>query len=175
MVDKVLELENQLKRCIDQGMPFTDLQALKQEIQSKIFKHANFLRQKLEIWMFVPCKLVNDEWVFLEEPASYKEYLDLKSKNMKFGSFFAQTSCDEYQEAKDRVLFEGFTIIRERGLSGEKYPNSGVFISLAVNDNYTYSGWYFKGIIDSEDEENTIEHLANKGFTLTQTAKKQLS
>lgn len=73
MTDLVIKLENQLKRCIDEGMPFTDLQALKQKIQDAIFNHANFLKQPLNIGMFVPAKLVDGVWVVLEEPITHYE------------------------------------------------------------------------------------------------------
>jgi len=106
MTEKVLELQTQLKRCIEQSMPFTDLQSLKQSIQDKIFKHANLLSQKLELWMFVPCKKVNGVWVVLEEP-----FNDGQNDN------YYSSALQEYQEAKDRVLFDGkFDVNSERQL-----------------------------------------------------------
>jgi len=62
-----------------------------------ICNYVNFLKQPLEIWMFVPCKLVNGVWVVLvEKPLSPKT-----DENWN--------KWIEYQQAKDRVLFKGFT------------------------------------------------------------------
>ena len=70
--------------------------------------HSIFLKQKTEIWMFVACKLVDGVWVVLEEPHNYgilNTYLtgnvimDLSLKN-----------AFEYQQAQERVIFEGFEV-----------------------------------------------------------------
>ena len=39
--------------------------------RERIANYANFLKQKLEIWQVVPCKLVDGVWVVLEEPKYY--------------------------------------------------------------------------------------------------------
>ena len=56
----------------------------------KIRNYANFLKKPLEIWQFVPCKLVDGVWVVLEKKKPF------------------QDNYYEYQEAKSRCLFEGF-------------------------------------------------------------------
>jgi len=65
----------------------------------KIFNYANFLKQLLEIWMFVPCKLVDGVWVVLEKPKETSEGIEAYDFD-----------CQEYQQAKERCLFEGFRI-----------------------------------------------------------------
>jgi len=109
LIEKVTELESQLKRCKSEGMSFTDLQTLKQSILTQIFLFANFLSQKLEILMFVPCKLVDGVWVVLEEPnPENKKYRMIvgeeKEDILDLHSF--DSDLKEYQEAKSKCLFE---------------------------------------------------------------------
>ena len=54
----------------------------------QMVKYALFLKQKLEIWMFVPCKLVDGIWVVLEEKKPFQDHYY------------------EWEEAKERCLFE---------------------------------------------------------------------
>lgn len=56
--------------------------------------YANFLSQPLEIWMFVPC---DEDGNVLEDPGLMPSY-----------------ELNKYREAKDRVLFEGFTIEKQK-------------------------------------------------------------
>lgn len=68
-----------------------------------------FLMQKLEPWMFVPCKEVDGKWVLLEEPQNFLDYQDVYNSCEKDGNLHAwYNDCKRYQEAKERVLFEGF-------------------------------------------------------------------
>lgn len=62
--------------------------------RNSIVNYANFLKQKLELWMFVPCKLVEGVWV----PIKGKE------------NHFIRKELDEFREADKIVLFEGFEI-----------------------------------------------------------------
>lgn len=68
---------------------------------------AKFLIQTAELWMFVPAKLVDGVWVVLEEPLFYKQWLE-HEHNYPYADW-AHIQCKEYQEAKKRLLFEGFT------------------------------------------------------------------
>lgn len=61
--------------------------------------YANFLKQPLELWMFVPCKLVDGVWVILEKPKETSEGIEAYDFD-----------CQEYLQAKERRLFEGFRI-----------------------------------------------------------------
>lgn len=67
-----------------------------------IFRYAKFLKQTLEKWMFVPCKLVDGVWVVLDNPKT-KSYTGNQE-----GARKASKDYDEYQEAKEKCLFEGF-------------------------------------------------------------------
>jgi len=78
-----------------------DLQSNARYIKSTS-DYANFLNQTLNISMFIPAKLVDGEWVVLEHPNCIKE---------KRTAQFYNDKMDEYQQAKENVIFEGFEIL----------------------------------------------------------------
>src|SRR6187402_810881 len=78
----------------------SDCQSTARYIFSTHF-YANFLSQKLELWMFVPSKLVDGVWVVLEEPKEYKNWVELQ----KQGGYSLCHNSNEYQTAKERCLF----------------------------------------------------------------------
>jgi hypothetical protein len=68
------------------------------DFKGVLIKHCNyaeFLKQPLELWMFVPC---DEDGNVISEKYSAKENTENKS--------FAKLS-NEYKEAKERCLFEG--------------------------------------------------------------------
>ena len=159
----------------------------------KMLNYSSFLIQKLELWMFIPCKLVNGVWVVFEKPVEMGEYddrlcnfcsypqegraisaLSLGCEGSRCESAFEnyhdefQTELAEYQEAKERILFEGFEVIKWNH-GGESYSirkNSGtkeevqVVYYKAIPD---YFVWSFK----------TIEDLVKYNLELTPTVQKQ--
>jgi len=102
-------------------------------------KRVLFGKQPLEIWQFVPCKLVDGVWAVLEEPNKYTSNLEIN---------------DEYQQAKDRCLFEGF-----------EYDKYG--FSVLKNKKGC-------GFDEEYMTEHTIEDLVKYNLELTKTAQKQL-
>lgn len=105
--------------------------------------YANFLSQLLELWMFVPC---DSEGNVLEEPKKYSLFL----KGITNGETEEHLrACEQYQAAKDRVLFKGFEYLCEMTF---RYKGSVIIIN---------------GL-------NTIESLYNLDITLTQTALNQI-
>lgn len=64
-------------------------------------KRVEFGKQPLEIWQFVPCKLVDGVWVVLED-------CDCVSDNG------CCVKRNEYQQGKSLCLFEGFELIDEK-------------------------------------------------------------
>lgn len=66
-----------------------------------IFKYADFLKQPLEIWMFVTC---DEDGNVLEEPKAHFP----TTNNQLEETIFKQNK--EYREAKERVLFEGLDL-----------------------------------------------------------------
>ena len=87
---------------------FKALEALKR------FKvHVNFLLQSLEIWMFLPAKLVDNIWVVLEKPKSDGQNIQkFKSDSFDYKAYWEKQN-KEYEIAKSNVLFKGFEIEEE--------------------------------------------------------------
>jgi len=106
-----------------------------------------FLLRKLEIWQFVPCKLIEGVWVVLEEP-----YFD--GENDQYYSSAKQ----EYQKAKERCLFEGIEYVKV-----EKY--SEYFYLIKYNQCII---WISKDILV------TVEDMVKYNLELTPTAQKQI-
>jgi len=59
-------------------------------------KRVGFGKQPLELWMFVPCKLVEDVWVVLEEPLLSVDFWEKGDVSKEL---------QEYQQAKEKCLF----------------------------------------------------------------------
>lgn len=115
----------------------------------KIRRYANFLKQPLELWMFVPCKLVDGVWAVFEEPK--KEEPIFINKPVLFNAL-----SKEYQEAKECCLFEGCTI---------ELNKSNNYYVVKVNDDLIWTTW---------NKSKTIEDLIIQEITLTPTALNQL-
>ncbi len=78
-----------------------------------IFKIKDFLKQTPELWMFIPCKLVDGVWVVFEEPTLDSiKLMPLTSEGWD-GKYYRLKK--EYQQAKERVLFEGFEVVSING------------------------------------------------------------
>ena len=146
-------------------------------VGSVVVNYAKFLSQKLELWMFVPCKLVDGVWVVLEEPKKY-EYVCSNPSNelVEDVELNYNIAVQEYQEAKERVLFEGFEIIN-KGKWSKTNPLCGLWLSNKNNDckpfSYCSKGYpkeYYWANINSEK----IEDLVKYNLELTPTAKKQI-
>lgn len=103
-------------------------------------KYANFLKQPLELWMFIPC----DE--------------DGNVITRKYDTGH-NASDREYQQAKERCLFEGFELKGQTDYSFV-YKNKNIFPYFISK----------KGTI-----EDLTFHISNCDLQLTQTALKQLS
>jgi len=160
MTERVLyEMKIFNNACYDDEL--SALMVLKQDLEN----HANFLSQKLELWMFVPCKLVEGVWVVLEFPI-----LKGIPRNASFNAKY-QNDRQEYQEAKDRVLFEGWVIMQRVGDSIVIFNDKSDIIEF-INDKI----WIF-----DEYQGNIINELCfcsekeNIPFLLTPNAQKQIS
>lgn len=131
----------------------------------KCLNYANLLKLILELWMFVPAKLVNDKCIVLEEPINYDAYkMGMSEKDFHYN--FAD--CVEYQEAKERVLFEGFEIARS--------VKSVVIVSNGIPIHFCSETRKVK----FEKENYTIEDLFKRNdalgyeLVLTESAKKKI-
>lgn len=94
-----------------------------------IFKYANFLKKPLTLGMFVP---TDEDGNVLEEP---------REDDHSFYTHNNKSVQEEYSEAKERVLFEGFE------LSDDKLYLEGIFY-LNINDYKNIEDLMFFGAID---------------------------
>jgi hypothetical protein len=126
-------------------------------------QRVNFGKQPLEIWQFVPCKLVDGVWVVLEFPI-----LKGIPRNASFNAKY-QNDCFEYKEAKKLCLFKGF----------ECYVNNQI-MSDDVIINIINSNLYFEMVFEDKLPKSlgrlsTIEDLIQCNTKLTSTAQKQIN
>jgi hypothetical protein len=109
-----------------------------------IFNYANFLKQPLELWMFVPC---DDDGNVLEYPV-LKQNKRTVEENVAY-----QNKTFQYQQAKEICLFDDFEM-----------DNS--FVTHKSHSSFFYP----KSLL----HEKTIEDLVKYNLQLTPTALKQI-
>jgi hypothetical protein len=123
--------------------------------------YANFLKQPLELWMFIPCKLVDGVWVVLEDP---------NVNNYHYNSVYSQMYCDdkkEYQQAKERCLFEGFESMTINENDIVVHKDSFQIIFFETGEIRFCQRLNVKEI-------STIEDLVKYNLELTSTVQKQI-
>jgi len=132
-----------------------------------IFRYANFLKQPLELGMFVPC---DDDGDVLEEPKNFSSDFEDEFNSVDRDSYvFAwYNDCKTYHVAKERVLFEGFTVKRFINKDNPCYV-----VSNGENEVTFHIGLYTfsKGV----DFAKAIEDLIHIKPNLTQSAIKKLN
>jgi hypothetical protein len=109
--------------------------------------YAKFLKQPLELWMFVPC---GEDGNVLEE----KSIFNTTDEDYIFDS----ESFNKYQQAKERCLFDGFEHIKD--------DYKSIFSRIRWEGNREILIQYFK--------EMNIENLIRHNLTLTPAALKQI-
>jgi len=121
----------------------------------KIENYANFLKQPLKLEMFVPC---DDEGNVLEKPDTAHSKYDLLISEWEVDVDYSlfNNDCDKYQQAKEKILFEGFSVKNE-----DKYH------VVSFKGFPTWLTWTNKAVEDLLNNEY-IE------LTLTDSAKKQI-
>ncbi len=143
-----------------------DITDIKQ--RDSIIKYAQFLKQPLQLGMFVPCDLEGD---VLEEPdffiGKYDDngYGDVDKRKYK-------EDLKEHQEARERCLFDGFEVNEDE--------DNFIYITFLFNKNNC------KLIFDKESNSflidtpvfdeyvEKIEDLIKYNLELTKTAQKQI-
>ena len=148
-----------------QGMEVQSIGIQGNNRYQKCIKYANFLKQKLELWMFVPSKFVDGEWVVLEEPKGQKCCGGIQKDCGCMGElWYNQELLDEYLESKSKVLFEGFY---EHLYS---VSNNKIEINL---ETLWFSDIQHNGICYGQVK--TVEDLIQFDLNISETAKNQLS
>ena len=135
-----------------------------------IFKHREFIKQPLELWMFIPC---DEKGNVLEEPESLKGFYETHSEGMIQESKLRK----QYYEAKDRVLFDCGVKIDTSSYRSTKR----MLIDLdckggfrLFNRHIFHDGDIEEKFLPNFTEIPTIEYLVKYNLTLTESAIKQL-
>ena len=116
-----------------------------------IYNYAQFLKQSLNIGIFVPC---DEDGNVLEEPIFHEP-----NNENEIGNY--EKLIEEYYEAKEKVLFEGFEIIHE-----DK-------VTITIECNHFQLD--YNKILNVFSNHRTIEDLAKYNFIeLTENAIKQI-
>jgi len=119
---------------------------------SNIINYAKFLKQPLKLWMFVPC---DEDGNVLEDPTHNGKSIETMRELLK-----------EYQQAKERCLFDGFFNTTESP-QYKMYIQNGMqsVFYIARNSTTVKNIWGMR----------TIEDLIkDTPIQLTQTAIKQI-
>lgn len=120
-------------------------------------KYMKFLKQPLTLGIFVPC----DE---KGKPMKHPDEIEDTVNDSMTGAIQVKNYKLDYQEAKERVLFEGFEV-------GGIYHNSVHFKSRGIaRIFYTKDNYYH----NYGRKHTEIEDLLNQNITLTKTAQKQI-
>jgi len=148
MTEKVLELEKEFNNGIYTFAEFTNI----------ICNYANFLNQPLKLEYFVPC---DDKLNVLKEPKDYKVWINGGGGFMNVDEVLP---CQKYQQAKEKVLFDGFGYRKDRANHLIELHLNSIFL-------FTYNSSTECFLIFG----STIEDLVKYNLTLTQNAIKQFN
>jgi hypothetical protein len=141
-------MENKLISMVDFVLEQYKVKQSPYNFWKKTEKYANFLKQPLKLGMFLPC---DENDVPLVEPEIRKNSTDALNFTPRM---------IRYQQAKDRVLFDGFELC-------ERNPN---LPCLVLKKELVFDDIHF--VIDHLLEYK-IEDLVQHNLTLTPNALKQ--
>lgn len=157
MTDFVINAKKEMAKQPDESFDVTLTRRGK--LIESIFNYANFLKQKPELWQFVPC---DDNNVPLVEPKDYADILE------KGGSVYSwDDDKSEYEAAKSRVLFTDFEY---KEMPGCHY---------AINGNFALILDKFRPHVTTNKNMSmlieTLEDIAPYNLTLSETALKLIN
>lgn len=153
MTDYILGVQTSMIKKPNE--PFNKTLSRRGELIESIFKYAKFLKQPLELGMFVRCTVNGKPY---GEPTQRDMNLNVNIYSDGENDYIYETS-KVYQQAKERVLFEGIEIITN--------SDGDDFISIKGTVNYPMIDDFKDGKL-----KRKIESIV--GVTLTKSAQKQI-
>jgi len=132
-------------------------------------KRVRFGKKPLAVWQFVPC---GEDGNVLEEPERWNDYLEFPESfdgNKEWYEFYA------YEQAKERCLFEGFEIVKDKYKSCQRefiyLPNTKIQVWRKIT---FHTGEIQTFFFDYYEQFRTIEDLVKYNLQLTKTVEKQI-
>lgn len=141
-------MENKLISMVDYVLDL-DKKASMGGAYDKIVKHANFLQQKPELGMFVPC---DEDGVLLSEPNGYDVWIA--------GIVSDSNEFTQYQQAQERVIFDGFEKLSSYCVKNDK------FIIYFLNNVISLEEHFEDIITKTAKTIHTIEDLVKYNLIL---------
>jgi len=134
----------------------------------KTAAYAKFLKKPLELWMFVA---LDEDGNVLEEP---KEK-EIELSDGTCGYFTNIKDSEQYQQAKEKCLFEGFEITKDKYKSTERefvyIPNTEIQVYRKLIYHTGETDTFF---FDYYEQFRTVEDIVKYDLTLSKTAQKQI-
>lgn len=133
----------------------------------------DFLSQVLELWMFVPCELIDGIWTVLNDTYSVKpdrsDYFNDEGGNPELYQYNVHNWL-KYNNAKDRVLFEGWKLMQHEDGSIVIFDKDSNIIEFSKTGIWIFDEY----ISESIDNLCFYSEKENIQFQLTPTAQKQI-
>lgn len=142
-------------------------------IARKSVQYAQFLKQPIELWMFVPC---DEDGNVLEEPYKYMDIQTIGSMN----SFATEQECSDseaFHKAKEKVLFENAVNIDTEPYRSTKrlMINLNHKAPFRIYNKFKYGNGDIEiNFLPQFSIIPTIEYLVQYNLQLTPTALKQI-
>lgn len=133
---------------LDQSSKLMNLEINILQFRNNILNYAKFLKQPLELWMFVPC---DEDGNVLNE---FDCLIDISKHN-------------EWFKSKEKCLFDGFQIYTR------KFDKSD-YIAIESKDAYVYFLCNIQNKWIKVNDYRTVECLVLHNLQLTKTAIKKL-
>lgn len=133
------------------------------EFRIKSRKYREFIKQSLKLGMFIPC---DENDVSLDEPL-LEHYTDCNEEQNSKDWLY---NLEKYQQAKERVLFEGFEIKNSKIYNEEHIQFLGMIGNSSKYANINPFRWRDRFV-----NTKTIEDLVKYNLKLTDSAIKQLN
>ena len=167
-----MKLQSMTDYVLEQEIKGLEPQSITLQLNSRArrfancLKYAKFLKQPLELWMFVPC---DDDGNILEEPTKYSNWTNFDYSGTDIG-FEDEKLCREYQKAKERCLFEGFEV------KETKNYNHSMPKSVCIAEVF-HPFWFHRDLQSWHLSANisVIDDLSKYGLLITETAIDQIT
>ena len=128
---------------------------------SIIIGYAEFLKQPLTLGMFVPC---DEDGNIMDEPKTCCSGRECGCMGMPY-NYFSREELNGYEEALNRVLFEGFHLIGDKEIELKGTDNWFVFNEKSIE---------FSNEFSQEKYVYKVDDLVELELILTESAKKQI-